>query len=176
MIGKILRRGASAARTAARVGKGMLTGPDGPGHGVAEYKDFERIRAEAAAQDLAEGNVAAGSDMEAIAEGTVEMSAEDLRVMMEIEEDETLPILVDVRHDSDWQEGHIEGALHIPISKLAERLAEIDRERLVVLYCHSGMSSIDGSYILKRAGYPRVRSLAGGILGWREAGNAVQTA
>ncbi|MEE2828028.1 MAG: rhodanese-like domain-containing protein, partial [Myxococcota bacterium] len=134
MIGKILRRGASAARTAARVGKGMLTGPDGPGHGVAEYEDFERIRAEAAAQDLAEGNVAAGSDMEAIAEGTVEMSAEDLRVMMEIEEDETLPIIVDVRHDSDWQEGHIEGALHIPISKLAGRLAEINQERLVVLY------------------------------------------
>ena len=102
--------------------------------------------------------------------------AEEVVGPVMIEEDETLPILVDVRHDSDWQEGHIEGALHIPISKLAGRLAEIDRERLVVLYCHSGMSSIDGSYILKRAGYPRVRSLAGGILGWREAGNAVQTA
>ena len=171
MIGKLLKRGVGAARLAARVSKGMLTGPDGPGFGVAEFEDFEKIRAEAAAQDRAEGVMTAGSEMDAIAEGTVEISAEDLRVTMEIEEDTTLPLLIDVRQDHEWAGGHIESAIHVPLDQLGDRLAEIDRERLVVLYCHSGMRSIDGSYVLKREGYPRVRSLAGGIIGWREAGN-----
>jgi rhodanese-related sulfurtransferase len=36
------------------------------------------------------------------------------------------------------------------------------------------MRSIDGSYVLKRHDYPRVRSLAGGIVGWQEGGNSTE--
>jgi rhodanese-related sulfurtransferase len=174
MILKFIKRGASIARTAAKVGKGLIHGPGGVGFGVAEYEDFEKLRSEAAAQDRAEGVAASGSEMDAIAEGTVEMSAEDLRVMMEVEEGDDLPLLVDVRQESEWKDGHIEGAIHIPLADLDERLNDVDRQRLVVVYCHSGMRSIDGSYVLKRHGYPRVRSLAGGLAGWQEAGNKTQ--
>jgi len=175
MIRKLVRRGAAAARTAARVGAGLITGPGGVGYGVSEYEDFDRIREEAAAQDLAEGVSATGAEMDAIADGTVEMSAEELRVMMEIEEGDDLPLLIDVRQNHEWNTGHISGATHIPLSDLENRLAEISKDRLVVVYCHSGMRSIDGSYVLKRHDYPRVRSLAGGVVGWTEAGNPTQS-
>jgi rhodanese-related sulfurtransferase len=171
MIRKLVKRTASIARSAVRVGSGLIQGPGGPGYGVSEYEDFERIRAEAAAQDIAEGITTAGSEMDAISDGTVEMSAEDLRVMMEVEEGNDLPIIVDVRQQHEWASGYIEGAIHIPLAELDERLNDVDRQRLVVVYCHSGMRSIDGSYVLKRHGYPRVRSLAGGIVGWQGAGN-----
>ena len=171
MISKLVRRGVTAAKTAAKIGRGIITGPGGPGYGVSEYEDLEKIRGEAAAQDALEGVVTAGSEMDVIAGGTIEISAEDLRVMLEIEEDETLPILVDVRGEHEWKTGRIEGALHVPLAELEDRMNDIDRQRLVVLYCHSGMRSIDGSYVLKRNGYPRVRTLAGGIVGWTDAGN-----
>lgn len=175
MIRKLVKRGVGAAVTAAKVGRGIITGPGGPGYGVSEYEDFEKIRGEAAAQDEAEGVSAQGREMDAIADGTVEISAEDLRIMMEIEEGDELPILVDVRGDNEWKGGHIEGAVHVALDELDERLNDIDRQRLVILYCHSGMRSIDGSYVLKRHGYPRVRSLAGGIVGWQEAGNKISS-
>jgi rhodanese-related sulfurtransferase len=112
--------------------------------------------------------------MDAIADGTVEMSAEDLRVMMEIEEGDELPLLIDVRQSHEWDTGHISGAIHIPLGDLEQRLGEVSKDRLVVVYCHSGMRSIDGSYVLKRHDYPRVRSLAGGVIAWTEAGNPTQ--
>jgi rhodanese-related sulfurtransferase len=174
MILKFVKRGAAAARTAAKIGAGLITGPGGVGYGVSEYEDFQRIRQEAAAQDRAEGVATEGSEMDAIAEGTVEMSAEDLRVMMEIEEGDDLPLLVDVRQDHEWSTGHIPGAVHIPLSELEQRLDEVGKDRLVVVYCHSGMRSIDGSYVLKRHDYPQVRSLAGGIVGWQEGGNSTE--
>jgi len=173
MIRRLVKRSASVARAVAKAGKGIIEGPGGPGYGVSEYEDFQRIREEAAAQDRAEGVLTSGSDMDAIAEGTVEISAEDLRVMIEVEEGADLPVIVDVRQDHEWKTGHIQDAVHIPLSELDERLNDVDRQRLVVVYCHSGMRSIDGSYILKRHGYPRVRSLAGGIVGWEEAGNQI---
>ena len=174
MIRKLVKRGAAAARTAARVGAGLITGPGGVGHGVSEYEDFERLRQEAAAQDRAEGIDSLSSEMDAIADGTVEMSAEDLRIMMEIEEGDDLPLVVDVRQNHEWTAGHIKGAIHIPLGELDQRLDDVSRDRLVVVYCHSGMRSIDGSYVLKRHDYPRVRSLAGGIVGWQEAGNTTE--
>jgi rhodanese-related sulfurtransferase len=174
MILKLMKRGAAAARTAAKIGAGLITGPGGVGYGVSEYEDFQRLRQEAAAQDRAEGVSTEGSDMDAIAEGTVEMSAEDLRIMMEIEEGDDLPLLIDVRQDHEWKAGHIGGAVHIPLGELDQRLGEVDRDRLVVVYCHSGMRSIDGSYVLKRHDYPQVRSLAGGIVGWQEGGNSTE--
>ena len=155
------------------MGRGLVSGPQGPGHGVGDYDNFDRIRQEAAAQDRVEGIGTDVDEMEDIADGTIEVSAEDLRVMMEIEEGDDLPIVVDVRTDEEWKGGHIEGALHVPVDALDERMNDIDRQRLVVLYCQSGMRSIDGSYVLKRHGYPRVRSLAGGIAGWQEAGNGL---
>lgn len=175
MLRKLAKRGLKAAKAVAGAGRGFVRGQEGVGYGVGEYEDIERLRAEARAQDEAEGNRTDEGDLEAIEDGTPEISAEDLRIMLEVEEGDDLPILVDVREDHEWSGGHLPDALHFRLGGLEEHSTDIDRNRVVITYCHSGMRSIDGSYVLKRAGFPRVMSLAGGIVAWKEAGNEVVT-
>lgn len=177
MLKKILKRSLSAARTAKEMGKGLIHGAPGVGHGVAEYEDFEKIRAEAAAQDVREGvHADDGSDLEAISGGTREISAEDLRIFLEIEQPEDHPIILDVREPHEWRGGHLPGAVHIPLGSLDGRIGELTRDRAVVTYCASGMRSIDASYVLKRNGWTDVQSLAGGIHAWTRAGNQLEGA
>ena len=77
--------------------------------------------------------------------------------------------LIDVRADHEWEAGHIEGAVHLPLAELNERTAEIDRERLVVLYCRGGNRSTMAAAALAEAGYDAAK-LSEGIVGWEEAG------
>lgn len=72
--------------------------------------------------------------------------------------------LLDVRSDGEWAEGHLEGAVLIPIDQLAGRLAEIPRDRPVVVYCRSGSRSARGTALLREAGYD-ARDL-GGMREW----------
>ena len=61
--------------------------------------------------------------------------------------------LLDVRTAGEWEGGHLDGALHIPISELGGRLAEVPREHPVVVYCASGGRSARGASLLASAGY-----------------------
>ena len=154
--------------------KNMLTADDiGVGYGVSEFEDFERLREEARQQDVVEGNVTAGAEMDAIAEGTREIGAEDLRVLLEVEDVEDHPVILDVRTAHEWGQGHLENAMHIPLQELEDRWKELPHGRPVITYCASGMRSIDASYVLKRQGFDDVRSLAGGITAWAQAGNVL---
>ncbi len=174
MIVRALKKGIRVVRNVARAAKGVVVGPQGPGYGVSEYEDFERIRKDAAAQDVREGVVTAGSEMDSISDGTTELDAEALRVMLEVALAEDLPDLIDVREPHEWAGGHIPGAIHVPLGQLdVAAHSEIDRNKKVVVYCASGMRSIDGSYTLKRAGFARVYSLAGGIHAWAAAGGEI---
>ena len=176
MLKKILKRGLSAARTAKDMGKGLILGAPGVGHGVAEFEDFDRLRAEAAALDQAEGLQADdGNELESISDGTREISAEDLRILLEVEQPEDHPTILDVREPHEWASGHLPGALHVPLGSLGDRIAELTVGRPVVTYCASGMRSIDASYVLKRNGWADVQSLAGGIAAWQRAGNPIAT-
>lgn len=77
--------------------------------------------------------------------------------------------LVDVRADHEWEMGRIEGATHLPLAELAERVGEIDRDRPVVLYCRGGNRSTMAAEALTNAGYDAAK-LSEGIVGWFEAG------
>jgi rhodanese-related sulfurtransferase len=77
--------------------------------------------------------------------------------------------LIDVRADHEWEAGHIEGAVHLPLAELSERTADIDRERPVVLYCRGGNRSTMAAVALAEAGYDAAK-LSEGIVGWDEAG------
>ena len=163
MLRRVLKKVRSAARD--------LVADKGVGYGVAEYDDLERIRAEAHALDVAEGNlVEVDADLDAVADGTPEISAEDLRVMLEIEEGDDLPQLFDLRDEAAFAAGHIASAERVAQDDLLDR---IDPQRLVVLYAGEGTAAIDGSYVLKRSGHTRVLALAGGLEAWERAGNAV---
>ncbi len=176
MLKRALKRGLKVAKTAKEMGKGLLLGAPGVGHGVAEFEDFERIRSEAAARDMEEGVSADdGAEFEAISAGTREISAEDLRVLLEVEEKEDHPLILDVRRPSEWTEGHLPDAVHVPLSTLEDCLTDLSFDNGVVAYCASGMRSIDASYVLKRHGVKDVRSLAGGIQAWERAGSPIST-
>jgi len=82
--------------------------------------------------------------------------------------------LVDVRAESEWNEGHIAGATAIPLGRLPERLAELDRSRPVVTQCQSGSRSAIAASVLLAHGFSDVRNLAGGIKGWIASGRPVE--
>jgi rhodanese-related sulfurtransferase len=140
------------------------------GYGVAEYADFQRIRREAREQDAAEGNAeAAGAELEAIADGTREIGAEALRLLVEVEDVNDRPALVDVRTPAEYAAGHMPGARTLPLHGLAAAAASLDPQRTVVVYASTMTGGIDASYVLKQAGFRDVRSLAGGWDAWLEA-------
>jgi adenylyltransferase/sulfurtransferase len=75
--------------------------------------------------------------------------------------------LIDVREPYEYQIAQIGGKL-IPQNDVAQRLAEIDRDREVVVHCKSGGRSQRIAEFLKQSGYPRVANVAGGILAWSD--------
>ncbi len=75
--------------------------------------------------------------------------------------------LIDVREPYEFQIAQIGGKL-IPQNDVPQRLAEIDRDREVVVHCRSGARSQRIAEFLKQAGYPSVVNLAGGILAWSD--------
>lgn len=61
--------------------------------------------------------------------------------------------LLDVRTPAEFEEGHVDGALNIPVQVLAQRLADVPRDQPVVVYCRSGARSAAASEVLTEAGY-----------------------
>ncbi len=76
-------------------------------------------------------------------------------------------VLLDVRTPEEYEEGHIEGALNIPLKELAYEVEnEIpDVETTIYLYCRSGVRVITAGHILYDLGYENVYNM-GGILSW----------
>lgn len=72
--------------------------------------------------------------------------------------------LLDVRSVGEFEDGHIEGAVNIPLPELRERLGELDSSKPVYVNCFSGMRSYIGCRILSGHGFGEVYNLAGG---WR---------
>ena len=66
--------------------------------------------------------------------------------------------LVDVRSSGEWQSGHIDGAVHIPVDEISDRMSELPRDHTIVVYCASGMRSARAASALRSAGY-EVRDL-----------------
>jgi rhodanese-related sulfurtransferase len=82
-------------------------------------------------------------------------------------------LLLDVRSDGEWAEGHIEGAAYIPFASadFTDQLAALPKDRPVLIYCASGGRSAKAMQALNAAGHPEVYNLLGGIRAWQGAGN-----
>lgn len=75
-------------------------------------------------------------------------------------------VLLDVREDSEWEAGHVSGAVHVPLSQLVpDRFAGAD----VVAICRSGNRSGKAAQILADAGVS-VRNVNGGMRAWEDLG------
>ena len=71
--------------------------------------------------------------------------------------------VLDVRRPAEWAAGHLAGAVHIPLSELPGRVAELDRAAEWRVICASGYRSSIASSVLERAGFARVRNVTGGM-------------
>lgn len=87
-------------------------------------------------------------------------------------------VLLDVREDHEWAEGHAPGALHIPLRQLASRVREVPAHRPVLVICRSGRRSAEAANLL--AGplgvhVGEVANVEGGMVAWAAAGFPVVT-
>lgn len=78
------------------------------------------------------------------------------------------PLLLDVREQAEWDSCRIDGARHIPLAQLPERLGELDPASDIVVYCLMGARSRRAVAQLRDAGFKTVRSLNGGIRAWAD--------
>jgi rhodanese-related sulfurtransferase len=99
----------------------------------------------------------------------LEISVEEVHAKQQRREDF---VLVDIREDSEWGQGHAAGAMHLG-KGILERDIEgriPNKEAEIVLYCGGGFRSALAGDAIQRMGYTRVLSMAGGIKAWRDRG------
>ena len=80
-------------------------------------------------------------------------------------------VIIDVRSDGEFRQGHIVNALNIPESQLAGRLGKLNkyRARPVITACRTGQISVKAGSTLVADGFENVYTLNGGILAWEGA-------
>jgi len=78
-------------------------------------------------------------------------------------------IMIDVREDSERVKGHIQGAKHLALSAMKQRVSELQShaETPVIAYCKLGNRSSQACEILKKSNFKNVMSLKGGIEAWQ---------
>jgi rhodanese-related sulfurtransferase len=94
----------------------------------------------------------------------VSVRAEDLKRMLTERKD---VLLVDIRSEKSFGEGHIEGAVNIPLYRLSRNYAEIPLDRTVVLIDDRGFRTLLAGSYLERKGL-KVMRLFAGMRGWQE--------
>ena len=93
------------------------------------------------------------------------ISAEEAKKML----DENSKIkLVDVRSEAEYKEKHIPGATLLPLPDIEPKAAEMlpDKDAVILVYCRSGMRSMNASNKLVSMGYTHVYDIGGGISNW----------
>lgn len=75
-------------------------------------------------------------------------------------------LLIDVREADEWEAGHIEGAVHIPLGELGQRLTELDPARRTIFVCRVGGRSDVAAGVADRAGFTTPANLDGGLQAW----------
>ena len=87
---------------------------------------------------------------------------DELDALQAEEGKETEYIILDVTEEMERMVFSIPGSCHIPLGKLRERIDELDKEKLIILYCAIGVRSYNAARILSQNGFAKVAVLAGG--------------
>jgi phage shock protein E len=82
--------------------------------------------------------------------------------------------VLDVRSPEEFKEVHVPGAVNIPYDQMAARLAEVPKDKDVVLYCRSGRRAGIAADVLAANGYTRLSHLEGDMPAWLEKGRPVE--
>src|SRR4051812_36657775 len=97
-----------------------------------------------------------------------EILPEEARVQVEAGD----AVLIDVREDADWKEGHASGAKHLSRGEVELEIEEQipDLNQPIICYCGGGSRSALVTESLQKMGYKNVRSMAGGLRAWKAGG------
>jgi molybdopterin/thiamine biosynthesis adenylyltransferase/rhodanese-related sulfurtransferase len=118
--------------------------------GLIDYEQFCGIRGGAAPTSPAAGT---------------EIAVEQFKKRIDAGED---LYVLDVRNPNEFQICRIPGTVLVPLPELPNRLAEVPRDREVIVHCKSGMRSAKAIEFLKSQGYTKLANLTGGILAWAD--------
>ncbi|MDQ6975699.1 MAG: rhodanese-like domain-containing protein [Mariprofundaceae bacterium] len=74
---------------------------------------------------------------------------------------------IDVRTAKEYSEGHVPGAINIPVQVIAEHLNEVPKDKQVYVYCESGVRSTKAASLLAKSGFKNIENMHDGMRGWR---------
>ena len=78
------------------------------------------------------------------------------------------PVLLDVREAWEFQAGHIDGSLAMPMNTIPDRLSELDMQQPIICICHHGVRSMQVALFLERNGFTDIGNLTGGVHAWAQ--------
>jgi hydroxyacylglutathione hydrolase len=84
-------------------------------------------------------------------------------------------ILLDVRAQPEFDQGHLEGATHVYLGELPERLGELEPHKEIITFCGSGQRALIAASVLERAGFEKVTVNWGSMGAWQALGGGVET-
>ena len=76
-------------------------------------------------------------------------------------------MLLDVRPDKEYAQGHIPGAVHVPLTDIGNKVKKLKKDKELVVYCRSGNQSIWAIKRLMGMGYKNLYNLKGGYSAWK---------
>jgi glyoxylase-like metal-dependent hydrolase (beta-lactamase superfamily II)/rhodanese-related sulfurtransferase len=82
--------------------------------------------------------------------------------------------VIDVREPFEWGEGHIEGALHLPMREAAARRSQVPADRPKAVVCSGGLRSSTVISALKKAGLGNWYNVSGGMTAWQKSGYPIE--
>jgi rhodanese-related sulfurtransferase len=80
--------------------------------------------------------------------------------------DENKVVVIDVRTQEEFQEGHIPYAKLLPLQEIEQRLEELDKDGTYLIVCRSGNRSAEASEILTNNGFANIYNMTGGMGSW----------
>ena len=100
--------------------------------------------------------------------GFYNITTDELKARIDNKSDKNF-IIVDIRDDESYAQGHIPGAINIPLNELGYRAFSLDKTKDIIVYCFTGATSEVACQILVKAGFKDVYNVIGGIKAWNYA-------
>lgn len=81
-------------------------------------------------------------------------------------------LILDVRTEYEYLEGHIANAVLIPHNELYHHIKELEffKEQDILVYCHAGLRSVSAAQYLILQGFTSIYNLETGVIGWEKKG------
>ncbi len=96
-------------------------------------------------------------------DGIVEIGPAALKVLLDSAQP---PLVLDVRENWEREAARLPGTLDMPMQQVPERLAELPRDRAIVVMCHGGVRSLKVAHFLAQNGFVQLANLTGGSHAW----------